>query len=49
MVDHATSKQHSTAMPQMQADNAKASKVPLAHYAPIAKCFSTMDTVAKKA
>ena len=40
VMDHATSEQHTTAMARMQADNAKASKVPLAHYAPIAKCFS---------
>ena len=44
MVDHAKSEQHVTAMARMQADNAKASKVPLTHYAPIAKCFSKMDS-----
>ena len=32
----------------MQADNAKVSKVPLVHYAPIAKCFSKMDVVTKE-
>ena len=48
VVDHATSEQHTTAMAQMQADNAKALKVPLAHYAPIAKCFSKMDAVTKE-
>ena len=44
VVDHATSEQHTIAMTWMQVDNAKASKVPHAHYAPIAKCFSKMDT-----
>ena len=39
VVDHATSEQHTPAMVPMQADNAKASKVLSAHYAPIAKCF----------
>ena len=48
LVDHATSEQHTTAMVRMQADNAKASKVPLDHYAPIAKCFSKMDVVTKE-
>ena len=32
-----TSEQHTTAMAQMQADDAKASRVLLAYYAPIAK------------
>ena len=31
-VDHAKSEQYETAMARMQADNAKASKVPLTHY-----------------
>ena len=48
VVDHATSEQHTTAMVRMQAENAKASKVPLAHYAPITKCFSKMDAVTKE-
>ena len=47
-MDHATSEQHTTAMAQMQADNVKASKVPLPHYALIAKCFSKMDAVTKE-
>ena len=48
VMDHATSEQHTTAMARMQADNAKASKVPLAHYAPIAKRFSKMDAITKE-
>ena len=35
VVDHGKSEQHTTAMARMQAENAKASKVPIAHYAPI--------------
>ena len=48
VMDHATSEQHTTAMARMQADSAKASKIPLAHYVPIAKCFSKMDAVTKE-
>ena len=47
-MDHATSEQHTKAMARMQADNVKALKVPFAQYAPIAKCFSKMDTVTKE-
>ena len=48
VVDHAKSEQHVTAMARMYADSAKASKLPLARYAPIAKCFSKMDAVTKE-
>ena len=48
MVDHATSEQHTTAMVPVQVDNAKASKVPSAHYASIAKCFFKRTLLTKE-